>query len=517
MPSDTMPTTLGNYAVEKRLGHGGMGEIFKARHDALKREVAIKRLLPAAQEQEEMVERFAREGQAIAKLRHHNIVAVHDLLLTPESTYMVLEYVDGVDIAELIRNEATLPPDISAIVGAALADALTHAHYHRIIHRDIKPANIMVSKAGEIKLMDFGIARHEQMQGLTSTGMLVGTPLYMAPELILGQKADSRSDIYSLGALLYRVLSGKGLINKNQSMDQVLDTIVNGSYTPLNKVMPDLPKSLVNMIHRAIHPKPEKRYQNAAEFRQDLDVFLATHGVDANHEARVVAYLRDENKISQEEALQALGPQTLAAMSGRKDLHRDDRTPSGTQPRAAMAAATAANSTPRWQRAAIAAGFLVGGIALGGVGSQLAQQNTAEASPSAQPALQARMQPQKTAKPKSQPTQPAALVSIGETALQLASELRFPANGTSLTGKNNQNILDAIAQVMQQNPNLMLHIEAYNSPKDSSQSSSLLPKMRANLVQQALRARQIAPNRLKARGVGQSRVRQSVVFNIFGR
>ena len=151
-----------------------------------------------------MAERFTREGQALAQLNHQGICAVHDLFARTNNLYMVLEYVDGYDVDFLLKEGGLLPPDIVAIIGVRVAEALEHAHLHRIIHRDIKPANVMVSRSGEVKLMDFGIARDEDLDRVTKTGLMVGTPMYMAPEVVQGGEADERSDVYSLGVMLYQ-------------------------------------------------------------------------------------------------------------------------------------------------------------------------------------------------------------------------------------------------------------------------------------------------------------------------
>src|SRR5262249_33565834 len=156
--------------------------------------VAIKELLANPHANDEMVSRFRREALALAAFRHQNIVTLYDLVEKGDSLLMVMEYVDGPTLGQLLQGGA-LPPEVAAVLGARLAAALEHAHSHRILHRDLKPANVMVTALGEIKLMDFGIAKDEGLTALTREGLAVGTPSYMSPEQVAGEELDPRSDV----------------------------------------------------------------------------------------------------------------------------------------------------------------------------------------------------------------------------------------------------------------------------------------------------------------------------------
>ncbi len=306
----SLPKTIGPYAVVRALGKGGMGEVVLARHDLLERLVAIKRLAPREDTKlEEMEERFLREGRALATLHHQNIVGVHDLFVRRGTHYMVLEYVDGENVAQLLKK-GVLPVDVAAIVATKVADALECAHRRGIVHRDIKGANVMVSHSGDVKLMDFGIARDEALDQVTSTGVVVGTPMYVAPEVIKGGDADPRSDIYALGALLYHALSGRRLFEHANS-DNLYALIASGRFPKLSRVAPHVPWRLRRIVDRCLSKKPEKRFETAGELRAALELFLASANVWSNHEERLVGFLKARGHLTEEEASVWLSAESL--------------------------------------------------------------------------------------------------------------------------------------------------------------------------------------------------------------
>ncbi len=304
-----LPKSVGIYEVTDRIGEGGMGEILLGFHPLLQREVAIKRLLPDMAKDDAMVERFFREGKALAKLQHQAICAVFDMAQKAGTAYIVLEYVDGYDLAHILKS-GPMPVDVAAIVGLEVADALDHAHFHGVLHRDIKPPNVMISKTGDIKLMDFGIALVDDLERMTATGLMVGTPMYMAPEVICGEEPDERSDIYSLGAMLYQCLSGQKMF-AHANAQNIYPLIEQGRFPPLKKIAPRVPRALRRIVDRCIQRKPEKRYETAAELRQDLETFLATHHGWAQHQERLVAFLHVDGHISEDEALTCIDADQL--------------------------------------------------------------------------------------------------------------------------------------------------------------------------------------------------------------
>nr|WP_225937522.1 serine/threonine-protein kinase [Myxococcus sp. RHSTA-1-4] len=301
---------IGAYRVLGELGRGGMAVVYRGLHEMLQREVAIKELLPEGQRDKETLSRFRRESLALAAFRHQNIVTLYDLVEKNDSLFMVMELVDGPTLHTLIR-EGPLPPDVTGVIAARIASALDHAHFRHIIHRDLKPANVMLTKSGEVKLMDFGIAKDVGLEALTQQGMAVGTPSYMSPEQVTGAPLDGRTDIFSLGVLLYEALSGARPFH-GKTAGEVFAKIRDGRYTPLSKVAPNVPAPLARIIQRAMEVKPEDRFPDAAAMRRELDVFLAQE-VQVSHAALLVAFLRHRNRLTETEAQQLLRPQELDA------------------------------------------------------------------------------------------------------------------------------------------------------------------------------------------------------------
>ncbi|WP_422724023.1 serine/threonine-protein kinase [Hyalangium rubrum] len=285
-----------------------MAQVYRGLHEQLQREVALKELLPDGQRDRETQSRFMREALALAAFRHQNIVTLYDLVEKNDSTFMVMELVDGPTLLDLIKD-GPLPADVAAVVGARIASALDHAHFRHIIHRDLKPANVMLTKAGEVKLMDFGIAKDVDLAALTQQGMAVGTPAYMSPEQVTGVPLDPRTDIFSLGVLLYEALTGARPF-QGKTAGEIFARIRDGKYTPLHKVAPHLPKALTNIVKRALEVKPEARFPDAAAMRRELDVYLARE-VKVSHPALLVSFLRHRQKLTETEALAHLSQADL--------------------------------------------------------------------------------------------------------------------------------------------------------------------------------------------------------------
>jgi eukaryotic-like serine/threonine-protein kinase len=287
-----MPRRIKDYKIVEALGRGGMGEVFLATHRQLDRPVAIKRYAPAegTKDDKKNQERFLREGRALAKLHHQGIVGIYDYFEHRGQLCMVLEYVEGFHVGELIDGRP-LPVDVACIIGFKLADALEHAHFHRIIHRDIKTSNVMVSRDGQVKLMDFGIARGEVLERITQTGLLVGTPAYFPPEVIAGHPASELSDIYGMGAVLYHSLSGRKLFF-NVDDKSLYKAILAGKFVRLQKAARGIPRGLRNIVHKCLARKPEERFQSAAELRKTLDLFMAGQPIWTNHAERLAGFMQ---------------------------------------------------------------------------------------------------------------------------------------------------------------------------------------------------------------------------------
>jgi len=257
--------TLGKYQIVRHLGHGGMAEVYLAEQIHLNRPVAIKVLHPFLAEESGFVNRFQREARIVATLRHPNIVQVYDFDLNEEFGvyYMVMEYIEGPTLRERLEKNTVSRQEGIRIV-AAIADALEYAHRRQMVHRDIKPANILFTGENQPVLTDFGIARMLSVTGLTASGAMVGTPAYMAPEIGIGHPGTALSDIYSLGVVLYQLVTGQLPFDAEVPMALVMKHI-NDPVPPPSQLVPDLPAGLEAIILKMLMKQPEKRFLSAGE------------------------------------------------------------------------------------------------------------------------------------------------------------------------------------------------------------------------------------------------------------
>ncbi len=262
--------TLGKYQVLEHIGHGGMSEVYKAQHVELGRMVAVKVLHPFLANEEGFVIRFKREARIVATLRHPNIMQVYDFDYNSEWDiyYMVMEFIDGPTLKTRLA-EGMLAQEEAVRIAALIADALDYAHRRGMVHRDVKPANIMFMPDGQPVLTDFGIAKMLTLSGLTASGAMVGTPAYMAPEVGLGRPGSALSDIYSLGVVLYQMLSGRLPFESDSPMGMVMQHI-NETPPPLGRFVPSLSPSLESVIAKALAKQPEARFANAGEMAAAL-------------------------------------------------------------------------------------------------------------------------------------------------------------------------------------------------------------------------------------------------------
>ncbi|HSJ52431.1 MAG TPA: serine/threonine-protein kinase, partial [Anaerolineae bacterium] len=260
---------FGPYKITEKLGEGGMAVVYKGYQPSLNRNVAIKVLRQELAQDEEFVTRFRREALAVADLNHPNILHVYDAGFVQGMYYIVMAYVDGGSLKEMVLQGA-LDPEYAISVACQVAEALHHAHERGIVHRDVKPNNILISRDGRPLLSDFGIAKalHESA-GLTRTGMSIGTPEYMAPEQIQGQKVDARTDIYALGIVLYEMLAGWAPFSSTTPVAALFKQ-VNEAPPPLRQANINIPAWLEAVVTRALCKSPHDRYQQASEFAEAL-------------------------------------------------------------------------------------------------------------------------------------------------------------------------------------------------------------------------------------------------------
>jgi tetratricopeptide (TPR) repeat protein/predicted Ser/Thr protein kinase len=273
--------SIGPYQVLRRLGAGGMGEVYLAEDPRLGRQVAIKRPSEAWLRTPEGRERLRREARAAARLSHPNIAAVYDVLDIDDRPHIVMEYVEGRTLGEIIA-QGPMAPQRAIEVGIQLMDALADAHLHGVIHRDLKPRNVIVTPANRVKVLDFGLAQMEEPVeatpgsgsgsgggAITETGRVMGTPGYMAPEQLMGHRADERTDLYSAGIVLYELVTGRTVRAETDPMGRALAAVASDP-PRVDSVTPSVPAQLAEIIAKAIARDPTRRYQHAGELRNAL-------------------------------------------------------------------------------------------------------------------------------------------------------------------------------------------------------------------------------------------------------
>jgi len=259
---------IGQYRIVAQIGRGGSGIVYKAVDETLNREVAIKILNPDLADTD-ILKRFRAEATTLAKLNHPEIATIYELLRSQADLVMVMEFVRGEPLDKLSERLGPLPPDRAAYLIDRILSALEHAHRAGIVHRDMKPANVMVTETGGIKIMDFGIARVRGADQATRDGYLMGTPAYMPPEQVLGAEVDGRADLYSVGVIFYRLLTG-ALPFQADTAIAVLHQQVSDAPAPLSQHRPDLPAWCSAIVERAMAKSPIDRFQTAEQFREEL-------------------------------------------------------------------------------------------------------------------------------------------------------------------------------------------------------------------------------------------------------
>lgn len=269
-------TTIERWKILRKIGEGGMGRVFEAEHREIGRKVAIKILHPVYSRMPEVVARFRMEARAASQINHPNIIEVTDSGTTVDgSFYFVMELLQGVDVAERLKRERSLPVQDSLTIARQVAEALSAAHQNNIIHRDLKPENVyLIDNEGTpnfVKVLDFGIAKslQEEKIRLTTPGMAMGTPEYMAPEQAAGRDSDGRADVYSLGAILYEMLSGKKPITGNNLME-VLTRKATEDPVPIASLRPEIPARVASLVTRMLARSPEARPQTMAAVAEEI-------------------------------------------------------------------------------------------------------------------------------------------------------------------------------------------------------------------------------------------------------
>jgi len=282
--STLIGTTLDKYEIVCEVGHGGMAVVYRGRDTVLDREVAVKVLHPHLSAREESRMRLRREALTVAKLRHENILEIYDYSGEGvEESYLVTEFIHGMTLREWLDTRWRPRPALAALVIHRLCVALDHAHSAGVVHRDLKPENVMIRNDGVLKLMDFGIAQILDTQKLTLTGQLLGSPAYMAPELISGKPLDARTDLFAVGIMLYQLATG-ALPFSGRNPHEVLNRIMDADYAAPASICPLVDEDLEKIIARALAQEPDDRYQDAKSLANDLEEYLEFVGVPAQHD-----------------------------------------------------------------------------------------------------------------------------------------------------------------------------------------------------------------------------------------
>jgi eukaryotic-like serine/threonine-protein kinase len=266
--STLLYTNIGDYHIVDLLGVGGMGEVYRARHTKLNRVVAIK-FISISGEDNSFQERFLNEARVLSKLQHKNIVTLYDFTTHQDKPCIIMEFVQGNTLLQHIKNNGPMSPSEAQLLFEAIVDAITHIHDNGIIHRDIKSNNIMINSSKEIKLLDFGIAKTNQGTRITQIEQVIGTDQYLAPEILSGREANFSTDIWSLGVLLYEMVTGI-LPFEDTDRIKLYEKIKNSVYQPPSKVCLSVTPQIETIISKCLKKKPKDRYQSAKELLRDI-------------------------------------------------------------------------------------------------------------------------------------------------------------------------------------------------------------------------------------------------------
>jgi serine/threonine-protein kinase len=264
---------VGSFEIVREIGQGGMGVVYLAHQPTLDRMVVLKKIRRELLVDSGIVERFQREARAAAAVHHQNVVSIYDSFEARGDHYIAQEYVDGHDLRWIRTQLGRLDPEVAALIALEVARGLEEIHTRGIVHRDLKPANILIGSTGDTKIADFGIAVVPKADGLTRPGVLVGSIPYMAPEQILGQRADHRTDIFLFGNLLYEMLAGSAPYQgpEDESLESLLERMQKERYRDLRTVSPRTPRVLSRMIRNCLHAKPARRISSITQVRRTLE------------------------------------------------------------------------------------------------------------------------------------------------------------------------------------------------------------------------------------------------------
>ncbi|MBI5958712.1 MAG: serine/threonine protein kinase [Chloroflexi bacterium] len=277
------PQVIGErYTLERLIGQGGIGQVYYGHDTQTNDPVAIKALKPhTVEDNPRLLERFRREGEALKELDHPHIVKMLALVEEAGRHYIVMEYVSGGSLYDLLKQHGKLPVERVLAIALDLCDALTRAHRLQIVHRDIKPANVLLLPDGTPRLTDFGAARMQRLNTLTSEGGIVGTVSYLSPEACQGQHVDGRTDIWSFGVMLFEMMTGQRPFDRSTAMATVI-AIIKDPLPDLVSVLPDAPPKLVNLIYQMLEKEPDRRIASMRLVGAELEATIQPSGSGAH-------------------------------------------------------------------------------------------------------------------------------------------------------------------------------------------------------------------------------------------
>ena len=344
--------SVGAYTVESRIGEGGMGEVWLSRHPTLERLTVLKKLRKDLAGMSEIAERFAREARAAAAVHHPNVVMVYDAFTWRSDLYIALEYVDGVDLRTALQRGGRLPVRIAAGIALELARGLEAIHARGMVHRDLKPANALLGRAGEVKIADFGIALESSGPALTRAGVVLGTPEYMAPEQLQGDRVDARADVFALSCILYELLTGWTPYPEggDEDSDTRLTRMRKERYEAVRRRRRDVPRALARLIRDGLRSRSAQRIASSTLLRERLERQLDHPTSDALR-AELSAYLWEQNVFERRDNETVLRVVTPLPKRRSKLRRRAAWIAAGLSAAGIAAAAAAATGWISFQRA----------------------------------------------------------------------------------------------------------------------------------------------------------------------
>ena len=268
----------GRYQILQELGRGGMGIVFQAHDKQLNEQVAIKILSPLLSNDTDALDRMKREVSAARRITHPNVIRIHDIAETKGLHYVSMEYFYGTTLKEHIRHGGSLSMMESYNIASQICDGLEEAHKQGVIHRDLKSQNIIIAPSGHLKIIDFGLAHSAHLQGMTATGLIMGTPEYMAPEQVAGKRVDERADIYALGIILYELFTGRVPFSGDSAI-AVGFMQMKDPPRPPREINPQLPEEIETVILKCLEKEPAARYASVAQVKTALEKAVRSPGV----------------------------------------------------------------------------------------------------------------------------------------------------------------------------------------------------------------------------------------------